>query len=288
MSKKPSVEEFLNAPGVGYPDLQFTCATSRTDLLEEIDKRTNAPHLINQGYAPLCGPAAFMYCVAKHHQEVYKRYVAELLLHGEAKLGQLHVKPSLSCRNGSAQDTHPVDWVALASLRDSSNGWLSMSNEKSQMAGVTMAGQMVEWFESCGLFSGADSKVNYVFGGSAKTLMEANQHHGMGGLVCLLIRAAIIGPVGGEVPLNKLNKGTPKTLVGTPDHWIVLGSPIRVGRSRFCWAPSTYGSDSFLDSLLEFECYTWGDGNRRSSHRIANLTVRQFLPYFYGYVHVVL
>ncbi|MDH0893625.1 MULTISPECIES: hypothetical protein [unclassified Pseudomonas] len=288
MSKKPSVEEFLNAPGVGYPDLAFVCAHTNTGLVEAINTRAENPHHIAQGLAPLCGPAAFMYCLAKHHKEVYKRYVAELLLHGEAKLGQLHVKPSQACRNGSAPGMHPVDWVALASLRDSSNGLLSMNSGDSQIAGITMAGQMVEWFESCGLFSGADSKVNYVFGGSAKTLMEANQHFGMGGLVCLLIRAAIIGPVGGEVPLNKLNKGTPKTLLGTPDHWIVLCSPIRVGRSSFCWAPSAYGSDSFLDSLLEFECYTWGDGNRRSSHRIANLTVRQFLPYFYGYVHVVL
>lgn len=286
MSKKPSVEEFLNAPNAKYDDLCFACAVKQERLLEEINKRANAPHFIYQGYAPLCGPAAFMYCVAKHHKEVYRRYVAELLIHGEAKLGQLHVKPSLACRNGSAQETHPVDWVALASLRDSSNGLLSMSSGGSNMAGITAAGQMVEWFESCGLFSGADSKVNYVFGGSAKTLMEANQHHGSGSLVCLLIRAAIINPVQGEVPLNKLKKGTPKTILGTPDHWIVLGSPIRVGRDS--WTPSSYGSEKFLDALLEFECYTWGDGSRRSSHRIANLTVRQFLPYFYGYVHVSL
>lgn len=288
MSKKLSVEEFLSTPGVGYPDLQFTCAANRTDLQEEIDRRVNAPHLIDQGYASLCGPSAFIYCVAKHHKEVYRQYVAELLIHGEAKLGQLHIKPSLTCRKGSAREVHPVDWVALASLRDSSNGLLSVGSEKSQAAGITMAGQMVEWFESCGLFSGADSKVNYVFGGSAKTLMEANQHYGSGSLVCLLIRAAILSPVSGELPLNKLNKGTPKTIAGTPDHWIVLNSPIRVGRSRFCWAPTTYGSDSFLDSLLEFECYTWGKGAHRSSSRITNLTVRQFLPYFYGYVHVSL
>ncbi len=288
MSMKLSVEEFLNAPGVGYPNLAFVSANNNIDLVDAINRRVNDPSLIHQQDTPLCGPAAFMYCVAKHHKEIYRRYVAELLLHGEAKLGQLHIKPSLACRNGSSKRIEPVDWVALASLRDSSNGLMSMNSGDSQMAGITMAGQMVEWFEACGLFSGADSKVNYVFGGSAKTLMEANQHHGMGGLVCLLIRAAIISPVGGEVPLNKLNKGTPKTIMGTPDHWIVLCSPIRVGRSRFCWSPSAYSSDSFLNSLLEFECYTWGDGNRRSSHRIANLTVRQFLPYFYGYVHVVL
>ncbi|MDG9926649.1 MULTISPECIES: hypothetical protein [unclassified Pseudomonas] len=286
MSKKPSVEEFLNAPGVRYTDLCFSCANDNPDLVKAIADRTNTPSIISQGLTPLCGPAAFMYCVAKHHKEVYKRYVVELLLHGEAKLGQLHVKPSLACRNGSAKKINPVDWVALASLRDSSNGLLSMSSGGSNMAGITAAGQMVEWFESCGLFSGADSKVNYVFGGSAKTLMEANQHHGSGSLVCLLIRAAILGPVAGTLPLDKLKKGTPKTFLGTPDHWIVLGSPIRVGRDS--WTPSSYGSEKFLNSLLEFECYTWGDGNHRSSHRIANLTVRQFLPYFYGYVHVVL
>ncbi|MBD9413051.1 hypothetical protein IB234_00650 [Pseudomonas sp. PDM16] len=286
MSIKLSVEEFLNAPGVGYPNLAFVCARNSIGLVDAINERAENPHRIAQGLTPLCGPAAFMYCLAKHHKEVYKHYVVELLLHGEAKLGKLHVKPSQACRNGSASETHPVDWVALASLRDSSNGLLSLSSGDSNMAGITAAGQMVEWFKSCGLFSGADSKVNYVFGSSAKTLMEANQHYGSNSLVCLLVRAAILGSSAGTVPLDKLKKGTPKTLLGTPDHWIVLGSPIRVGRDS--WTPATYGSEKFLDAPLKFECYTWGNGNRRSNSRVTNLTVRQFLPYFYGYVHVSL
>ncbi|MET1077905.1 MAG: hypothetical protein ABWY06_07780 [Pseudomonas sp.] len=276
----------FNAFLQGKDDLAFSCAKGipRADLVVEIQRRMANPTIIAQGNAPLCGPAAFMFNVAKTQPYAYARYVLDLLSKGEAMLGNLSVKPSAACREAAiGAKITVIDWVALASLRDSSNSVLAMNGPGSAAAGITMAGAMVEWFDKTGLYASAGSQINYVFGSSAENLIDASRYYEMGNMVCLLIRAAILGEVSGEVPMNKIGRGTPKTIVGTPDHWVVLQTPINIGGR--CWSPSAYSSDAFEESKLEFSCYSWG-GVYKGNGRISNISVERFLPYFYGFVHV--
>lgn len=138
----------------------------QSSFLRELDDRAANPFAIRQGSAPLCGPAAFLYCVAKSYPEVYQRYVLELAIHGHARLGKLNVSPSQTCRDATpaASSISPVDWVALASLRDSTNAAFRMNGPESSIAGITLPNSMRGWFEKSGLFSQVEDHTSLMSG----------------------------------------------------------------------------------------------------------------------------
>lgn len=77
----------------------------------------------------------------------------------------------------------------------------------------------------------------------------------------------------------------PKTLFFTPDHWVVLADPIRIGgriASRVLCAGGANTCD-LEGQRIDFRAYTWGNYHRANG-AYPTLTVDQFLPYFYGYV----
>lgn len=268
--KDPLAFSFLNSPEM-----------TRAKIGESIAKRIRAPETINQQSAPLCGPAAFMYCLASAHPWHYARYAIDLMTHGEARIGQLHIKPSAQCRHadiGSAIEA--IDWVTLASLRDGSNGVLSMSGPGSSIAGITGANTMAAWFEQSGLFTQVGNLAQY-HPASLERLLAADLQANMGRYVCLLVRAAVLGAVAGEVPMPKLN-GMPRTLLGTPDHWIVMHESMGLGPSCYN-AARTDVADMLKKKKLSFKVYSWG-GISTVNERIHDLNVERFLPYFYGCV----
>ncbi len=222
-----------------------------------------------------------MFCLAKTSPYVYARYVIDLAETGEAMLGALHIKPGNSCRNAQlGSSIAAVDWIALASLRDASNTVLAMADPDSSTAGITGSATMAAWFQHCGLFSSVSNQAQYA-PASLERLLAADRYVGLGHFVCLLIRAAIVERVGGEVPMNKLGHGTPKTLLGTPDHWVVVQSPLRLGPC--CYNPAHPPSaEALLQARLTFDIYSWG--MTTLNNRVSDLRVRQFLPYFYGFV----
>ncbi|WP_263147116.1 hypothetical protein [Pseudomonas sp. RIT-PI-AD] len=269
-SREPLAFSFLNAPNV-----------TRTKIGEAIAKRINRPETINQQSAPLCGPAAFMFCLATAHPRHYARYAIDLMTQGEARLGQLHIKPSAHCQQADIGNTiEPIDWVTLASLRDSSNGIFSMSGPGSSVAGITGAGTMAAWFEQSGLFGQVGNQAQY-HPASLERLLTADLQANMGRYVCLLVRAAVLGAVAGEIPVPKLN-GMPRTLVGTPDHWIVMCEPMGLGPSCYNSARADV-ADMLRKKKLSFKVYSWG-GISSLNDRLHDLTVEKFLPYFYGCV----
>jgi len=116
-------------------NLKFKCIggdTGRAAFVASLQARSDDARRINQESTPLCGPAAFMHCIASDRPADYVNYVLDLAEAGEARLGGLSVKTSADCRNAVvAKDIiDPVDWVALASLRDTTNTFSTMSSEK--------------------------------------------------------------------------------------------------------------------------------------------------------------
>ncbi len=268
--KEPLAFSFLNTPNM-----------TRAKIGEAIAKRVRAPETINQQGAPLCGPAAFMFCLANAHPWHYARYAIDLMTRGEAYLGQLHIKPSIGCRQADIGTAiEPIDWVTLASLRDASNGILSMNGPGSSMAGITGAGTMASWFEQSGLFTHVGNMAQYQ-PVSLERLLAADLQASIGRYVCLLVRAAVLGAVAGEVPVPKLN-GMPRTLVGTPDHWVVMREPMGLGPSCYNSA-RTDVAEMLRKKKLSFRVYSWG-AISSVNERVYDLTVDKFLPYFYGCV----
>src|SRR6476620_4935644 len=96
---------------------------AESDIVAGLADRIQDPTQQHQGAAGLCGPAAFFYCVLNYKPELYVQYVIDLFTTGKARIGSLEVKPGAACRvyQPPRGRIHPVDWVALASLRDSDN-----------------------------------------------------------------------------------------------------------------------------------------------------------------------
>jgi len=277
------VKRFRRSTG----SLAFACIDNhnRDAFANALMDRIHDPWKIDQGGTPLCGPAAFMYCIAKDRREDYVRYVLDLAEHGVGKLGNnLTVTPSMVCRNAPPDEKiDPVDWVALASLRDSANSFLPMDGPDSETAGITMGGAMVDWFRATGWFPGGVGKaIKYNWSQPVDELHDIDRHRrpeplvnlcgidprvSGGGHVCLLIRFQILNNTPPVSERNRLKpSGKSKKWYGFPNHWVVLEGHIGLTHS------------ATPDQMLNFKVWSWG------GMKTIKMPVRQFLPYYYGYV----
>ncbi|RDU58867.1 hypothetical protein CQA53_11790, partial [Helicobacter didelphidarum] len=108
-----------------------------------------------QGPTSLCGPAAFFYCLLVDRPDLYVKCVIDLWERGEANIKNLHIKPSNDCKNpssknGSIGNINGVDWITLASLRDSENSIFDYDEADDQLAGITFEGKLKSWFIKVG------------------------------------------------------------------------------------------------------------------------------------------
>ena len=101
----------------------------------------------------LCGPAAFFYCLVHDDPDLYAKYVIDLYTTGKAMLGTIEVSPGSDCRNYRPDKSKivPVDWVALASLRDLDNSFIlffDFDSADTGVGGITMPHSMKSWFKA--------------------------------------------------------------------------------------------------------------------------------------------
>ncbi|OTA15632.1 transposase [Xenorhabdus beddingii] len=126
------------------------------DLIEtQIQNRLSKRTFPTQGGASLCGPAAFFYCLQMDRPDIYEQAARELWKYGRTKIGKLEINPGDGCRHpkGSFYGDYEIsglDWITLASLRDSENIIFSYDEVNSPAAGITMWGILSEWFEKAG------------------------------------------------------------------------------------------------------------------------------------------
>jgi hypothetical protein len=212
--------EFLNST----KDPAFSCIKTQTrqEFIKALGDRCDEPSAIAQGNSSLCGPAAFIYCIAREKPDDYAMYVLDLALGGEGSLGNLKVSPRPECRNGvikveigtnpsgdiEYREITPVDWVALASLRDSSNASAAMKGVNSDFAGMTFSRDITGWFNKTDWFRDVR---NCAYGGtpaSDNNLFEINTLPAS--YVCMHINAEIM-------------VSDPGQIWGGATHWIVLG-----------------------------------------------------------------
>jgi hypothetical protein len=137
----------------GHKDDPFEKNKIESEIQERLSKR-NYP---TQGWASLCGPAAFFYCLQMDRPDIYEQAARELWEHGRTKIGQLEIKPGDGCRHpkgtfydGKYKKISGLDWITLAGLRDSENMIFSYDEADDRAAGVTMWGKLNEWFEKAG------------------------------------------------------------------------------------------------------------------------------------------
>jgi len=319
--------------------LMFKCITDRNAFINDLKDRCNDPTKIAQEETNLCGPAAFMYCIAHEKPNEYAEYVLDLASTGKAYLGNMEVvpKPILSKPlSGDSVQTHqtkdvftsdidqisPVDWVALAGLRDASNYLLRVSST-SDAAGITDGGTLANWFKKTGWFKNVRDRSSNGGKMPMNNLLEIN---GLpASYVCLLVKATII------IKPNDIDKDL---LQNTPNHWVVLNSNPNYTGTNGCngsnilvydpndpnqknYCPAVFSGGNFdmtfnpvlvgnagaeakaryLDERnnkyreiekqeLNIEVYTWGRDTYRQGALFwpINITVETFLKGYFGFV----
>jgi hypothetical protein len=229
---------------------------NRMDVVDGLRARVapGGAENISQLGSSLCGPAAVMFCVANRDPEMYAQYVMDLYDKGEAQFGTLTVKPGDACRNYDPTRIDPVDWIALASLRDSDNRYMSYAAVENEVAGITLPEKVVGWLRAAG-YTQIYTRTQ-LFGGMVQnddeiTRAGAARRHGCD--VCLLVNAKILKSM--------------DSLSAIPDHWIVLTKAIRLDPKK---------------REIALEIFSWGQIQNLPDTGSANLD--DFLKNYYGYV----
>jgi hypothetical protein len=223
-------------------------------LIADLRKRVNDPVSQDQGAASLCCPASFFYCVLNYKPELYVQYVIDLFTTGKARIGSLEVKPGMACRvyQPPKGKIAGVDWVALASLRDSYNAILDVASVDDDIAARTREGEVAKWFRQVG-YAGVRDDSN-IFVSKGRKEIEAFERDARASRdVCLFVHTNILYDV-----KNKMNSHV-------WNHCVVVDEPPEVRNGR-----------------ISLNVYTYGGITRIPT--VGTLSVEEFSRNFYGYV----
>jgi hypothetical protein len=213
------------------------------------------PGILRQGQASLCGPTALLHSVVSDQPVQYARFAIDLFEKGKAKLGRLLIEPGKDVRNylPPRGAIHQVDWLTMASIRDSENWFFDYDSVKAEFAGITMPGELAHWFRLAG-YSDVREETNVYFNKGTGTLDDASRLFAKGYRVCLFINAQML----------EASEQTKSSTI--PDHWVVLRSQI-----------------DRTEGKVRLTVFTWGKGSYQIPQG-GDLTVKDFLGNFYGYV----
>ena len=240
-----------------------SCHTTSAPL-PSINNSANS-YYPNQGTTSLCGPAAFFYCLLIDRPDLYVKCVIDLWEKGEVKIKNLSIKPSEDCKkpksleNGRYNKINGIDWITLASLRDSENIIFSYDEASDQAAGITLAGALKEWFLKVGaklLFSNVTYGL-HIGKDELLCLVKYKQQYSQAHIVSL-INAELIGGSSSGIP------GIKKS------HWIVWKT-----------TPQSNGKDIDLNTQKEEikqEVFSWGKIDRKPEQS----TLTDYLSYNFG------
>lgn len=240
------------------PKDPFTAAKVNQELVDRLALKTYP----TQGDSSLCGPATFFYCLLIDYPNLYKKAVAELWKEGNTTVSNLQIEPNARTKNpkdlfrGQKRLRIPaIDWITLASLRDSANNIMSYSSPFDQAAGITLPVDIIDWFKKAGY-----RHVETFILDRATNIVKINGYQSNPNYhVISLVNAGFIS-------------GQNLLTVNHPNHWVVWkdelrnsdGSPIR--------------SDIKPSDVVELKLFTWGEVARPLK---SNLTFSEFQKYHF-------
>ncbi|WP_336143189.1 hypothetical protein [Acinetobacter sp. 102] len=231
---------------------------SKIQIEAGLQARLNEP-LPNQDFASLCGPAVYFFCLINLSQNRYKLAVKQLWETGQTKIGDLEIKPSLDgCRrvknfyrkNGIPK-IPPIDWMTLASLRESENTVLILKDPSQEVAGITLWGAMKNWFEKSG-FKGIKSFPFYINGYNPSLIDEINKYAGSGYYVISLISASL------------LDGGASSGTQIFPDHWVVWTDKLRHTNG----IAVTKEANPYTSGVM-LKLFSWGENRQQLKSNIS-------------------
>jgi hypothetical protein len=256
--------DFLERSGAGrFPNLE------RDEVGVGMLMRICNPSILDQDKGSLCGPAAMLFGVLSDAPIAYARYAIDLFEKGKAKLYKLEIEPSKDCRNFRPPSSMAhVDWLTMASLRDSENWFLDFDSVsfKGDVAGITTPQELVRWFRRAGfsdIRNGVTDGVlpeqrilDLLIEKGPRTIKDANKLFGQGYRVCLFINAGM---------LKEAEQAEAGTIFDR--HWVVQRSPIDLSNGK-----------------VRLQVFTYGQGNWQIPNGSTDLPHSHFFVNFFGYV----
>lgn len=218
----------------------------------------------NQYYSMLCGPAAFYYCLMMDRYDVYEQLVWDLWHHGKAMLGSFLLQPSTSTMKvkdlfsgANYPRVSAIDWITMASLRDSSNNLLKYESVGDKVSAITLWGDIEKWMLNAGaqkIFSNISlyhSSLSDIC--KLNSLMRNDVH------IVSLISAGMLQQ-GADVPFK--------------DHWIVWCGKLKLVNGR------SITNETNLEEFVSLRLFSWGEVKDNSLR--VSLTLGEFLSHTFG------
>ena len=228
----------------------------------------------DQLYVMLCGPAAFFYCLLIDRPDLYKQMVKELWESGKTKIGTLKLEPGYDCRHpknlygynkkeGIYSKISAIDWITLASLRDTENSFFDFDSPDDQIPGITTAGDLKTWFKKAGaeiIYEINTKIINHITGPklTLKDLCRLNSYVRPDTHVVMLITSRMFDT---RVP------------IATKNHWIVLADKLKLINGH------EVTEQTLLTELVELTCFSWG---KVKNHLLKNTTLADVMKYSYA------
>ena len=225
---------------VGSPDDPF----DRSKFEDQISSRVNYSSFPDQGRTSLCGPASFFYCLQMDRPDVYKQAAIELWMQGKTKIGTLDITPGDGCKHpkgsfyfSGSERISGLDWITLASLRDSENSIMSYDDIDDEVAGITMWGKITEWFEKSGYVK---IYTNVGLGRcSIEDVARLSEYADNGFKVVCLISAGMLFDFGSDDTFSK-------------NHWVVWAGALKNANGK------AITKNSPPDEIVNLKLFSWG------------------------------
>lgn len=219
----------------------------------------------NQGGTSLCGPAAFFYCLLRDRPDIYEQAAKELWQYGTTKIGNLKIIPSKGCKKPRGRfhsgkkinGIKGLDWVTLASLRDSENSIMSYSEVSDRAAGITFPATLFDWFEKAG-YTKIDNKTTLSHS-NLEDIIELNNYFKDGYTIVSLISAGMFDRADGDTSWK--------------NHWIVWNDVLRDTGTQ------DVTLDTDLNVFVNLDMFSWGEVQKQV---LPYKTLAYFLQHTYG------
>ncbi|MEM7693490.1 MAG: hypothetical protein AAF318_03510 [Pseudomonadota bacterium] len=252
-----------------------------------------AKNIDQTGWTYLCGPAAFLFCVARSKPKLYSAYMDGLLKNGVGSIGNLKITVSEAFKKRQKPAVMAdADWYGLGPLREQTGGTAAAAGAlvgSRGMQDATFPEQMMDWFRSAG-WQSVTGRYKTTANASFQTLVGAQQHHLAGDDVVLLVEGAVV---------DEQRKDRPCFAEGA-NHWVVSAGQFTISTvwpSR-SWSTALTATSSVYDPYrvcghqrrgrsptvgeIMLDVYTWGDIAPSSPY--GRQPIERFLSGFYGFV----
>jgi len=242
---------------------------------DHVNKYSKYPR---QGKASLCGPATFFYCLLRDRPDIYAQAARELWQHGKTKIGNLTIKPKEDCKHpakdfysGSYKLISGLDWITLASLRDSENIFFDYDQVNYKTSGITFFG-FPGWFEQVGYQKILDNAGTFrsIVGKklNKQDIVQINNYYQQGYTVILLVASVMLEDEGKS---------------STKNHWIVLESAVVDAATQ---EPITNNTPD--NTYIDLTVFSWGKVqswyNWQDAEKQTNKTLGYFMKNAFGFL----